>query len=350
MSGTSLDGLDIVYAEFYKKKEKVTWEFSINKATTIPYPEDMEKRLAGCMQMTGLELTALDKDLGTWFGKKTREFINENKLRPDFIASHGHTVFHQPDKGITLQIGDGIQIVRETGVEVINDFRSTDVALGGQGAPLVPIGDKLLFGEYAACINLGGISNISFDDKKGHRLAYDIGPVNIVLNKLSRQEGKAYDKGGRLAEKGTLDTSLLKLLNALPYYRESPPKSLGYEWMETAVFPLLDNSGLATADLLRTVTEHVAHTIALAIRQHDLHGRVLFTGGGAFNDFLMSEIKRLVPPAVEVIIPSAEIINYKEALVFAFLGVLRKRGEKNCLHLVTGAARDTSGGTIHVPF
>ena len=347
MSGTSLDGLDIAYCEFWMDGLEDVWHYALHRAHTFTYPNDLADKLAACMRMSGLELTMLDKELGRWFGEKAREFMAENDLAPDFIASHGHTVFHQPAKSLTLQIGDGVTMAREAGVEIINDFRSKDVALGGQGAPLVPIGDKLLFGEYTACVNLGGISNISFDDKIGERLAYDIGPVNIILNRLARQKGKPYDDDGIMAEGGKCDHSLLKSLNDLPYYREPPPKSLGYEWMEEVVFPLLDNSGLDTVDQLRTATEHIASTIAVSLKLHDIRDRVLFTGGGTLNTFLMDEIRRLSGLEVKVTVPNEETVKYKEALVFAFLGVLRKRGEINCLHSVTGAVSDSCGGVVH---
>ncbi len=342
MSGTSLDGLDIAYCTFSNKNNK--WIFSIKSAETVTYSSAWLKKLQKAHQLSGEFLLQLHHDYGTYLGQQVAAFTKANKIKKvDFVASHGHTVFHQPNKKFTFQLGSGPAIVAASNYNVINDFRSLDVALNGQGAPLVPIGDKLLFGDYEYCINLGGFANISFDTK-GKRIAFDICPVNIVLNYLAGKLGKPYDKDGLLAAKGKVDNDLLKKLNALGYYKAKPPKSLGREWVEKEFMPIIYSSKISTGDKLATVTEHIAMQIKQVVGGQSA-GRVLVTGGGAFNAHLVKKINTFLPKH-KVIVPSGEIVNFKEALVFAFLGVLRREGKDNCLASVTGADRNNKGGTI----
>ena len=338
MSGTSLDGLDIVYVKFNKIDFS---EFEIIYATTIEYSEQWEKRLKNSIRLDAENLSNLDIDFGAYLGNKTQEFMSKHKITAlDFIASHGHTVFHQPDLGITLQVGDGQQIYNITKCTTISDFRIQDVQLGGQGAPLVPIGDRILFSEYEACINLGGFANISYESEN-NRIAFDICPVNIVLNYYCKKIGFNYDDKGDNASKGTVHESLLEDLNALQYYLKTPPKSLGLEWVSHYVFPLLDHYKLEVRDILRTYTEHIAYQISLIINPFDA---VLFTGGGVYNDFLIERIQNL--STTQIIIPKDEIINYKEALIFSLLGLLKLEDEINCLSSVTGAKINHSSGKI----
>ena len=270
-------------------------------------------------------------------------FIKENNIsKLDFIASHGHTIFHKPDEGFTLQIGDGQTISNKTGLKVICDFRTQDVELGGQGAPLVPIGDRMLFSEYDSCLNLGGFANISFE-KGTERIAFDICPVNIVLNHYAEKMGLNYDDGGAIASKGSIDKKLLKKLNDLPFYKAPIPKSLGFEFVEGVIFPIIEACNLNIEDVLRTFVAHIVTQIT-ACFVTEKGSRILVTGGGAFNIFLMDELKRCTQN--EIVIPSTKIIDYKEALIFAFLGVLRDNNEVNCLRSVTGATKDHSSGKI----
>ena len=343
MSGTSLDGLDIAYCEFEHKNGR--WSFELHKAETIEYLPGLHHKLQSGTELSGLELTALDVELARWMGKRVKDFIKKYDLSPDLIASHGHTIFHQPEKGITLQIGDGNTLAAITGVPVAYDFRSLDVALCGQGAPLVPIGDQLLFREYDFCLNLGGIANISFEIK-GLRYALDICPCNIPLNYLASKKSKTYDAGGDMARSGRLIPELLEKFNALGYYSLSGPKSLGYEWVQENILSLLDSNSSPVADLLYTMVEHIGHQIARMISQTSRTGKLLITGGGAFNTYLIDRIKEHLPADVVVEIPSGEIISYKEAIIFAFLGVLRLRAEVNCLSSVTGAMRNSCGGVL----
>jgi anhydro-N-acetylmuramic acid kinase len=347
MSGTSLDGLDIAHCIL--TLENGHWSYTIRSSQTLLYHTDWKQRLAGAASVSGHELSILNKEYGRFIGKTVNAFIRKHGIKNQFISSHGHTVFHEPSKKITLQVGDGASIAAETGIPVVCDFRTLDVALGGQGAPLVPIGDKLLFREYTACLNLGGIANISYHEGE-EWLAFDISPVNIVLNDLAQKFGKAYDNKGALARSGKLNSVLLAKLNVLPFYRVKPPKSLGKEWLNKYFQPILDSFDISTEDKLRTVTEHAALQIGKVlngIAEEPSSASVLVTGGGAFNEFLVERIASYT--TVKIVIPEKELVMFKEALIFAFLGVLRWRGEVNTLRSVTGASHDSSGGCIYTP-
>lgn len=338
MSGTSLDGLDICYATF-KKKE--TWSFQIIKAETIPYPKNWEDKLRNSIHLSAEELLELHSEYGFYLGKLTQNFIQKFDLQNiDLIASHGHTVFHQPQKKFTLQIGDGRAIKLETHLPVIYDFRSQDVLMGGNGAPLVPIGDELLFSQYDACLNLGGFSNISLkiNDK---RIAFDIAPVNIVLNKLVQKFNKNFDENGDLSKTGNINEELLLKLNSLDFYKQFHPKSLGIEWCNENIFSLFEN--IEIIDVLATFTEHVSQQISKVINENKLKN-ILFTGGGTYNTYLIEKIKEKT--TAEIIIPEREIIDYKEALIFAFMGVLRLNNEINVLASATGSSFDHSSGVF----
>jgi len=341
MSGTSLDGLDICYASFNHNNN---WNFTIKNSKTIELNPSLKSKLKNATTLSGLELSLLHNQVGNFIGKAIMQFIigfQINKNEIDFISSHGHTIFHQPEKQLTLQIGNGANISALTKLPVVCDFRTTDLALKGNGAPLVPIGDKLLFSEFDNCINLGGISNISYQ-KGNERIAFDICPVNMVLNYLANQLGFDYDKNGELAKSGNLNDELLNQLNQLEYYNTTPPKSLGYEWVETNIIPLLKNSPLKNEDLLKTFVEHISFQIGNHLKQN---GKTLFTGGGTHNKYLMERIQHF--SNTQIIIPNQEIIDFKEALIFGFLGVLRWRNEINILNSVTGADVNNLGGCIY---
>ena len=346
MSGTSLDGLDLAYCHF--KKGSSGFSFSIDNATTIPYPRGWQDKLSGLVNASALELTEANTNLGTFIGKEAKKFIREHGLNPELIACHGHTIFHQPQKGFSLQIGSGYQIMVESGVAVVNDFRSLDVALGGQGAPLVPIGDELLFSEYDFCLNLGGIANISANSQ-GKRIAYDICPANMVLNLIANRKGQAYDAGGAMASQGKLLPEFFTTLNQLDFYKLAAPKSLGYEWVSESVFPLLKEEGHTVEDLLYTFCAHMARQISIALKPlaTGKQQSLLITGGGAYNTFFIQLLeKELSALSIDIIVPDNFLVEYKEALIFAFLGVLRLRNEVNCLSSVTGARRDSCSGQI----
>jgi anhydro-N-acetylmuramic acid kinase len=343
MSGTSLDGVDIIHTHISKSNE--IYDFEIQSTITIPYPGIWEEKLLNAFTSSKKKNAELNIDYGNYLAELINEFIKRNKIsNVDFIASHGHTIFHKPNEGFTLQIGDGQTISNRTGLKVICDFRKQDVEFGGQGAPLVPIGDRLMFAEYDYCLNLGGFANISFESKK-ERIAFDICPVNIVLNHYTKKIGFDYDEGGNIAKKGKIDEDLLKKLNNISFYKASIPKSLGFEFVEGTIFPLIEESQLNIEDILRTYVAHIVTQI-VACLDNTRNSSVLVTGGGAFNIFLMDELKSSTKN--EIVIPSKEIVEYKEALVFALLGVLRADSQVNCLRSVTGAIKDHSSGKIFV--
>ena len=340
MSGTSLDGLDICHASF-KKNALGKWTFEILHAATFPYSKTWENRLRNAIHLTSLEIFELHTEYGFYLGEKAKQFIENYDLKEvDFIASHGHTVFHQPHKKFTVQIGDGRAIKMCTDVPVIYDFRSQDVLMGGNGAPLVPIGDELLFSEYNACLNIGGFSNISFKDK-GKRIAFDICPVNIVLNHLAKILGKEYDENGDFARNSNINENLLNSLNAIPYYQESPPKSLGIEWVTENILPKFKAENPAV--ILATFTEHAATQIAQVFNHYKINN-VLFTGGGTYNSYLIERIQSKTQ--TKIMIPTPEIIDFKEALIFAFMGVLKINNINNVLSSATGSLRDHCSGLL----
>ena len=338
MSGTSLDGLDICHVKLSKSEN---WSFEILATETISYKENWKLKLQNAPQLSAEDLLALDKEFGFFLGEKTQEFIlKQNISELDVIASHGHTVFHQPHRKFTLQIGDGRAIKIITNKTVVYDFRSQDVLMGGNGAPLVPIGDELLFSEFDACLNLGGFSNISLK-KNEERIAFDISPVNVVLNFFAEKLGKNYDENGDFAKNGNINLAILEQLNALDFYKKQHPKSLGIEFVNAEIFPLLNNE--TPENVLATFTEHIAIQISKVFNENQLK-KVLVTGGGAFNAYLIEKLNEKTTS--EIIIPDEKIINFKEALIFALMGVLRMNNEANVLCSATGSSANHSSGII----
>ncbi len=342
MSGTSLDGLDIVACSF--QKNSGGFFYKTYAADTVVYDNNLKKRLADGHLSSAEELLKSDIDFGIFIGNSVLNFIKKHRLNNIFlIASHGHTIFHQPKNGFTFQIGNGATISKTTNISVVCDFRSGDVALNGQGAPLVPIGDEFLFGNYDACLNLGGFSNISYK-YKNKRIAYDICPVNIILNKFANYFQKQYDEGGKIAETGKFIPELYEKLNKINFYNLKNPKSLSREWLENVFMPVLDfYKNKPKADIMFTLIKHIAYQISLALKGKK---NVLITGGGAFNNFLINSLKEV--SKTEIIIPDKDLVMYKEAIVFAFLGYLRWNGEINCLSSVTGADRDSCCGAVYL--
>lgn len=347
MSGTSLDGVDITYASYTKISDK-NWEFVLHASKTVQFTEILLSSLHEATKLTGSQLATLDHDLGLFFSSCINEFIAENKITKtevDAIASHGQTIFHQPQRGFTSQIGNPAVIAVKTGITTIGDFRTKDVLYGGQGAPLVPIGDFYLFGAKAdGFINIGGFANISFEEK-GIIKAYDICPANLPMNKLARSKNLEYDKNGDLARAGELNYFLLDLLNSLDYYQEEGPKSLGTEWLEHYFYPLL-KFDKDIENNLATVVEHIAIQLGEICTKNNLK-RVMITGGGAKNNFLIERFKRYYDG--EIISVGKELIDYKEALIFGLLGALNLNNEPNCIASVTGASKNVIGGVHHLP-
>lgn len=347
MSGTSLDGVDIVCTDLTKNAHG-SWSYRIHGAATFPFTETLTDLLHEAHNLPGSGLALLDHDLGVFFGRCINEFLAGQGIDPqsiDAVASHGQTIFHQPQKGFTTQIGNPAVIAFHTGIPTIGDFRTKDVLYGGQGAPLVPIGDQYLFGELAdAFVNIGGFVNISFRDGNAVR-AFDICPGNLPLNKLARSRNMAYDKGGELARSGVLNFFLLDLLNSLPYYQQPAPKSLGTEWLDQHFYPLL-KFDKDIENNMATVVEHIAVQIGKSLNEHPV-GSVMITGGGAKNAFLTERLGRYFKG--RIILPDQQLIDFKEALIFALLGALYLEKEPNCLASVTGASQNVCGGVLHLP-
>jgi anhydro-N-acetylmuramic acid kinase len=341
MSGTSLDGLDMALCEFEAINNQHS--FKIKYAKTVTYSSAWKEALSKSNRLSAKSYFKLHALFAKYMAGHVKLFLNTIAIKPNVIASHGHTVFHQPQQGFSTQLGCGATLAANTGITTVCDFRSLDVANGGQGAPLVPIGDKLLFGHYAACLNIGGIANISFDDAKGNRIAYDVCEANMLLNYLAEKLGQAFDRDGALAKAGHVDTELLTQLNALTYYSQIGAKSMGREWFEQTILPLIENKNISPKDALATATEHIAHIIAHSLKERK---NVLFTGGGTFNSFLVERIKSKT--LCEIVIPNDELINFKEALIFAFLGYLRINEKINTLNSVTDAKSNSVGGAVYL--
>ena len=342
MSGTSLDGVDLAHIQFKIKNDK--WAFEILECETISYDFNWISTLKAAVDYTENQLSALNKNYTQLLASVIVNFINKYSIENiDAVCSHGHTILHQPQNGFTLQIGNLPEIAKLTQQKVVCDFRVQDVQLGGQGAPLVPIGDRILFSEYDYCMNLGGFSNVSFEENN-IRIAFDISAVNTVLNFYANQLGLDYDDKGQISKTGNCIIELLNELNALDFYQKKHPKSLGFEFVKEVILPIIERYPISIEDKLHTYTEHIAIQIALALPQKK--GNMLTTGGGAYNDFLIERIQFYLPE-MNVIIPSKKILEFKEALIFALLGVLKMRGEVNALQSVTGAKYDHSSGVIY---
>jgi anhydro-N-acetylmuramic acid kinase len=348
MSGSSLDGLDIVFVELNENGDN--WSFEIKASDCYEYNEEWIKKLKNAITLNAYDYLLLDAAYGKYIGEKVNEFIEKHELhyKVQLIASHGHTTFHAPHLGMTAQLGDGAAIAATTGINVVNNLRAIDVALGGQGAPIVPMGEKLLFKEYDLLLNIGGIANISIN--KNEYVAFDVCPANRVLNMLANDIGKSYDAGGAIASRGLVNEKLLNELNELDYYKQAYPKSLANDFGTNTIYPLIKSHSLSNEDSLRTYVEHIAIQIQQSLSPFTFHlSRLLITGGGVHNNFLIERIKYFLQKQnIETVIPSAEIINYKEALIMALLGVLRWREENTVLSSVTGASRNSIGGCVWI--
>ncbi|MEY2828614.1 MAG: Anhydro-N-acetylmuramic acid kinase [Bacteroidota bacterium] len=344
MSGSSLDGLDIAYCTFQKQNNK--WSFSLLKAETIEYSSLWQSRLTQVTNSSALQFIETEIELTEFWAENILHFITSNQIKNiDFIASHGHTIFHQPNKKYSTQIVNGAALAALTKLPVVCDFRSTDVALNGQGAPLVPLADFILFDEFAACLNLGGISNISltFENKK---TAFDISACNQWLNHIAQLQGKPFDSNGEIAQQGNCNIELMKLLNSFYFYQLQAPKSLSNkdceDFYQKNILPFAINN----EDKMRTIVEHIAHQINACLPNNITNRKCLVTGGGAYNTCLINELKK--NEKWNFIIPTNEIISFKEAIIFAFLGVLRWRNEINVLAEITGATKDSCSGAIYL--
>ena len=339
MSGTSVDGLDICYVSFDNHDPS---KYEIIDCETVNYDDNLKIKLKNIIKLDNNQIKQIDDEFGEFIGLSVLKFINKNKLhKPDLISSHGHTVFHEPEFNKTLQIGNGEIINKITKIKTVNNFREQDIQLGGQGAPLVPIGDKLLFDDYKYCLNLGGFTNISVKDSRTI-FAYDICPLNTVLNHYANKLGYECDLGGKLSKKGVINIDLFNELNDLDYYKKSYPKSLGLEFVIENIFPITEKYKIKEVDILATYIEHASFQIK---RNIDNGSKVLLTGGGTFNNNLIKALNH--DSKINFIVPDKTIINYKESLIFALLGYLKINGKVNCLRSVTGASNDHSSGDIY---
>jgi len=355
MSGSSLDGLDIAFAEFHETSGK--WNYEIKAADCLAYGDQWVQQLQYATQLSALEYYRLHTAYGHYIGEQVSRFIEDNGLQyqVQLIASHGHTTFHEPHHKMTAQLGDGAAIASVTGINVVSDLRSIDMALGGQGAPIVPIGEKLLLGDYDFFLNIGGIANISFNNPHSY-IAFDICPANRVLNMLAMEAGSPFDESGAMAATGTIREPLLNRLNALEYYSSAYPKSLANNFGTDVIFPLIKEAGYDTRDALRTYGEHIVIQIRNAtadIQKKYLPpskgSKLLACGGGVHNIFLMERLKETLQPCgVEIVIPDKKLADFKEALIMALIGVLRWREENNVMASVTGARRDSIGGAVWI--
>jgi len=410
MSGSSLDGLDIAYVHLQERlatrQAPNGWSFELVKADCYPYSDDWRLRLGAARGLSALDYQLLHTEYGRYLGEQVLRFVRENGLeyQVQLVVSHGHTVFHDVGRHMTAQLGDGAALAATARLNVVSDLRAMDVALGGQGAPIVPIGEMLLLQEYDLFLNLGGIANVSraggdrsileagdpgegwggsvggassaaLTSGSGGFVAFDVCPANRVLNELAADEGQPYDAGGALAAGGSVDAELLGRLNALPYYQQGYPKSLANEFGMETVLPLIrramkggagvrdgeagESAGgrLTTADALRTYTRHIAEQVGRAVRllvagaEGGSAGagaaHMLVTGGGAHNTHLIGQLREVLGDmGVEVVVPDPGLVDYKEALIMALIGVLRWREENNVLASVTGASRDSIGGAV----
>ncbi len=338
----ALDGVDLAHLQFHIINQN--WSFEILYCETIPYSESWLQELKSAVNYNQHQLLELNQNYTQLLGQIIATFIEKHQIKNiDAVCSHGHTILHQPQNGFTLQIGNLPEIAAYCKQTVVCDFRVQDVKFGGQGAPLVPIGDRILFAAYDYCLNLGGFSNVSFETD-GKRLAFDISPVNTVLNFYANQLGFEYDDKGKKAQSGKLHLDLFDALNVLDFYQKPFPKSLGFEYVKEVVLPLIESYSITIEDKMHTFTEHVALQIALALPSKK--GKLLVTGGGAYNDFLIERMQYHLPQ-MEIIIPNTKILEFKEALIFGLLGVLKLRNEINVLSSVTGAKHDHSSGEIY---
>ncbi len=352
MSGSSLDGLDIAHVQLEEVRGQ--WSFHILNSECVPYTDEWTADLRNATGKSVADFLKLHTAYGRYLGEQVQAFMDRYGLEHHvhFIASHGHTVFHEPHNATTYQLGDGAAIAAVTGLPVISDLRAMDVAHGGQGAPIVPVGDRLLFGSYDYLLNIGGIANITVQRPEG-AVAFDVCPANQVLNALAAREGRTMDEGGAMARQGALLTEVMHHLGTNEYYSRQAPKSLSNEAAMGMILPVLHEGGYSTYDMLHTVTMHIAGKVTDAVRQYPNskeQATMLVTGGGAFNTYLVEELQRqLAPLHVAVVIPDASVVLYKEALVMALIGALRWREEVNVLSSVTGATRDSVGGALWLP-
>lgn len=340
MSGSSCDGLDISLCEY--KLENDHWSFEIIKTHTEEYSKTWKSRLMNCRNLTGNELRELDLQFGHLIGSSVNNFLKSYSEKIDIISSHGHTVFHDVSNKYNLQIGDGHAISALTETDVVYDFRTLDIQKGGQGAPLVPMGDILLFSDYEACLNLGGIANVTIN--KGEIVtAFDVCPFNQLLNACAIKLGHEFDEDGKIGQQGNLIKELKKELENWGYYLKGDT-SISNEQIANELLPLI-NLYSNTPDTLFTLYDHFSEQIANQVNKYlTKEDRILLSGGGAYNLYFIQLLEERINASV--IVPGKGLIEHKEAIIFAFLGILRIRNEINCLSSITGSTSDSVCGAF----
>ena len=359
MSGSSLDGLDLAVCTFsYELSEDglfTVTDWHIDAALTDPYPPAWRARLETAPHLPGHELWRLHADFGRWIGHRAEVFLRSHSgPPPTLVGSHGHTVFHDPSQRYTCQIGDGAAIAEQLGLPVVTELRSSDIAAGGQGAPLAPVADKYLFPDHAAFLNLGGIANLSVRTATGKYTAGDISGCCQILDRLARLEGQAFDDNGELARRGRFRADLAEAIGTLPYHAAPYPKSLGNDWVVDQLWPVLKSSAYPTADRLHTFTKWLAVktvTDLEAIANGMPLGDVLVTGGGAQNTYLLEQLQRAASAQNQVrfIAPDDTTANFKEAALVALCALLRIEGRPNSLPSATNARCPTINGALYLP-
>lgn len=345
MSGTSMDGLDIAHCEL-TEQENGKWEYKINVAKTVAYNDLWRLRLSKLRNQNALNVHKTDRYFGEYIGELINEFLSENNLDADLIGSHGHTIFHQPENNISFQIGSASAISAVTDIPTVANFRMMDVVKYGEGAPISGTGDRLLFGEFDMCLNLGGFANIS-GSVDGEAVAYDVCPCNILLNRIAREFGQEYDEDGKIAEQGGIDYDLLSDLNSIEYYDLPYPKSLGREWINEHFWFRVRQSDAGKEDRMKTLVDHIAQQVGNNIEklaQDSATSRVYVTGGGAYNKVLIDHLRTHTD--AEIVVPEPVVIEYKEALIFGLLAVLRVQNKTNILSSYTGAEMDSVAGEL----
>jgi len=346
MSGSSLDGIDMALCSFSGLGESLQWK--LIHSVHVPFEPKWKKLLQDLPGSSAYDLSLADYDFGNLLGASSKKYFSD--FKPDYIASHGHTIFHYPALKMTCQIGNGAVIASASGINTICDFRSMDIGYGGQGAPIVSLFDLDFFGGLDVLVNLGGIANLTVPDKN-QTIAYDIGPCNQLLNYLAGSIGLEYDQDGLLAAQGEIDQNLLKTLSGHSYFDRTFPKTLDNGYIFNEFVPILDKSKASVQDKLRTVVELIAkmlsREITMHLANHKTKAGVMFTGGGAKNTFLMETFRKKAV-GFEMIETDDEMIDFKEAIMMAYLGYLRVKGKINVLSKVTGASKDSIGGSIYL--
>ena len=349
MSGTSADGADFVLAELAGLPPRVAHR--VLEHISLPYPANLREAVLRALysQANTREVALLHHDLGRFFAEGAASFAGKAQL----AALHGQTVWHQPPAA-TWQIGEAAYLAEALSCPVVADFRPSDLALGGQAAPLVAYPDLLLYGEEGvrrALHNLGGISNVTYLDglEASRLLAFDTGPGNCLLDEAAARLGHSHDPAGSLARTGQINQEKLSSWLAHPFFSQPPPKSTGREvWRLDS----LATEGMSAYDLLATLTELTAKSIANAYQQFLLPrglDQVWIGGGGAYNQFLVERIRQALPVPVFTFEEKGLDSRVREALAFAVLGYLRFHQLPNVLSGVTGAKKDAVAGKLVLP-